>query len=49
MNVIEIPFVDKVGIKINTDGELELPFYTGVQNHLETIHASVRQEELQKE
>jgi acyl-coenzyme A thioesterase PaaI-like protein len=42
MNVLEIPFVDKVGIQRNTDGELELPFHTGVQNHLETIHASAQ-------
>ena len=42
MNVIEIPFVDKVGIQRNTDGVLELPFYKGVQNHLETIHASAQ-------
>jgi acyl-coenzyme A thioesterase PaaI-like protein len=42
MNVIEIPFVDKVGIQRNTDGELELPFSTGVHNHLETIHASAQ-------
>ena len=42
MNVIEIPFVDKVGIQRNADGELELPFCTGVQNHLETIHASAQ-------
>ena len=42
MNVLEIPFVDKVGIQRNADGELELPFDTGVQNHLETIHASAQ-------
>ena len=42
MNVIEIPFVEKVGIQRNTDGELELPFNIGVQNHLETIHASAQ-------
>jgi acyl-coenzyme A thioesterase PaaI-like protein len=39
MDVTKIPFVEKVGIQRNTDGEFELPFYTGVQNHLETIHA----------
>jgi hypothetical protein len=42
MNIIEIPFVDKIGIQRNADGELELPFYTGVQNHLETIRASAQ-------
>ena len=42
MNVFEIPFVDKVGIQRNADGKLELPFDTGVQNHLQTIHASAQ-------
>lgn len=42
MNVLEIPFVDKVGIRRNADDELELRFDTGVQNHLETIHASAQ-------
>lgn len=42
MDVTEIPFVDKIGIQRNADGELELPFYAGVQNHLETIHASAQ-------
>ena len=42
MDVTKIPFVDKVGIQRNTDGELELPFNVGVQNHLQTIHASAQ-------
>jgi len=42
MNVIEIPFVDKVGIQRNTDGKLELPFDQSIQNHLQTIHASAQ-------
>ena len=42
MDVTEIPFVETVGIQRNTDGELEMPFHTGVQNHLETIHASAQ-------
>jgi acyl-coenzyme A thioesterase PaaI-like protein len=42
MNVLEIPFVDKVGIQRNADGELELPFNHTIQNHLETIHASAQ-------
>lgn len=42
MDVTEIPFVDKVGIKKNTDGKLELPFDQSIQNHLQTIHASAQ-------
>jgi len=42
MNVIEIPFVHKVGIQRNTDGVLELPFDQSIQNHLQTIHASAQ-------
>lgn len=42
MDVTKIPFVEKVGIQKNVDDELELPFYTGVQNHLQTIHASAQ-------
>ena len=42
MNVIEIPFVEKVGIKRNGKGELELPFSDSVQNHLQNIHASAQ-------
>ena len=42
MNVTKIPFVDRVGIRRNADGELELSFSRGVQNHLETIHASAQ-------
>ncbi len=42
MNVVEIPFVKKVGINKNINGELELPFSENVQNHLQTIHASAQ-------
>ena len=42
MDVIEIPFVKKVGIQRRTDGDLELPFNEGVQNHLQTFHASAQ-------
>jgi len=42
MNVIEIPFVKKVGIQRTSDGNLELPFSKGVENHLQTFHASAQ-------
>lgn len=42
MNVLEIPFVEKVGIQKTSAGELELPFTETVHNHLQTIHASAQ-------
>ena len=42
LNVIEIPFVKKVGIQRTGDGDLELPFNKDVQNHLQTFHASAQ-------
>jgi len=42
MNVLEIPFVEKVGITQNADDQLELAFKEDVQNHLNTIHASAQ-------
>ena len=39
MNVIQIPFIEKVGVKRGEQGLLELAFSEGVQNHLKTIHA----------
>ena len=42
MNVIKIPFVEKVGIQKSANGELELPFTKDVHNHLQTIHASAQ-------
>lgn len=42
MNVLEIPFVEKIGIKRNADGNLELPYSENVHNHLHTIHASAQ-------
>ena len=42
MNVIEIPFVKKVGITQSEKGELELPFTDETHNHLQTIHASAQ-------
>lgn len=42
MNVLEIPFVDKVGIQKTKNGTLELPFTDDVHNHLQTVHASAQ-------
>lgn len=42
MNVIEIPFVKKVGITQSEKGELELSFTDETHNHLQTIHASAQ-------
>ena len=42
MNVVEIPFVNKVGITKTKNDELELAFTTGSHNHLETLHASAQ-------
>ena len=42
MNVIEIPFVKKVGITQSANGELELPFSDETHNHLATMHASAQ-------
>jgi acyl-coenzyme A thioesterase PaaI-like protein len=40
MEITDIPFVKKVGIEKNSNGELELGFDDSVQNHIQTIHAS---------
>lgn len=40
MEIIEIPFVKKVGIGKNPEGNLTLDFVESNQNHLQTIHAS---------
>lgn len=42
MNVIEIPFVKKVGITKAKDNKLELAFTADTLNHLETMHASAQ-------
>jgi len=42
MNVVEIPFVKKVGIDKNNHGSLQLQFDESVYNHLESIHASAQ-------
>jgi acyl-coenzyme A thioesterase PaaI-like protein len=40
MDVIEIPFVETVGIKRGDSGEIMLPFQPAVTNHVQTIHAA---------
>lgn len=42
MNVIEIPFVKKVGITKTQNNALALPFTSDTHNHLETMHASAQ-------
>lgn len=42
MNVIDIPFVKKVGIQKSANDELELPFSMDTHNHLQTMHASAQ-------
>ena len=42
MNILEIPFVKKVGITKTKSNELELEFSTDTHNHLETMHASAQ-------
>ncbi|MES9853802.1 MAG: YiiD C-terminal domain-containing protein [Candidatus Thiodiazotropha sp. L084R] len=40
MDILTIPFIKKVGIEMNADGALTLPFNNLVVNHIQTIHAS---------
>ena len=42
MDVVEIPFVKKVGITKTKNNELELAFTSDTHNHLETMHASAQ-------
>ena len=42
MDLTEIPFVKKVGIKQSDDGDLALPMEPSISNHLNTIHASAQ-------
>ncbi len=42
MNITEVPFVKRIGIQKAADGELELPFSSDVQNHLQTICAGAQ-------
>jgi|LGOV01.1.fsa_nt_gb acyl-coenzyme A thioesterase PaaI-like protein len=42
MDVVQIPFVKKVGITQAKDGNLELAFSDDTHNHLATMHASAQ-------
>lgn len=42
MNVLEIPFVQKVGLIRNNNGYLTLPMNKSNENHIQTIHASAQ-------
>jgi acyl-coenzyme A thioesterase PaaI-like protein len=42
MNVLDIPFVKKVGIELNSDNNLELALEESILNHVKSIHASAQ-------
>ncbi len=42
MDVTKIPFVEKIGVVKQANGELELPFIPSNHNHLATLHASAQ-------
>ena len=42
MDVVQIPFVKKVGITQAVNGKLELAFSDDTHNHLATMHASAQ-------
>ena len=42
MEVTKIPFIEKMGIKQDQEGNLVLDFDESVQNHVQTIHASAQ-------
>lgn len=42
MDVMKIPFVEKVGITRKAEGELALPLCEDVMNHLQTVHAAAQ-------
>jgi len=42
MDILIIPFVEKVGIQKRYDGILQLEVDRGVQNHLQSIHAGAQ-------
>jgi len=42
MNILEIPFIEKVGIQRGREGLLSLLFNNSLHNHLKTIHASAQ-------
>lgn len=42
MNVLEIPFVQKVGLARHNNGYLTLPMDKSNENHIQTVHASAQ-------
>jgi len=42
MNVLEIPFVQKVGLTRSPEGHLSLPMDKSNENHIQTVHASAQ-------
>lgn len=42
MNILEIPFIKKVGIQRKNEGYLTLLFNDSLHNHIKTIHASAQ-------
>jgi len=42
MDVLEIPFVQKVGLARTHEGNLSLPANPSNENHLQTVHASAQ-------
>ena len=42
MNVLEIPFIQKIGLARNKDNFLALPMDKSNENHLQTVHASAQ-------
>jgi len=42
MEILNIPFVNKTGIRRTDNGRLQLPYSEDVYNHLQTIHASAQ-------
>jgi len=42
VDVLKIPFVNKVGLKKNANGVLEIEIEPDVQNHLQSIHAGAQ-------
>jgi len=42
MNVLEIPFVQKVGLRRNHNDNLSLPINSSNENHIQTVHASAQ-------
>ncbi|MGH7887739.1 MAG: PaaI family thioesterase, partial [Candidatus Binatia bacterium] len=41
MNVLDLPFIQHLGLQISADGELSLPIANHHRNHLGTVHATV--------